>query len=37
MMDPHAEAVLKYKVLVENRHAQGGLGYTPVYLSWIEF
>lgn len=32
-----AEAVTKYKMLVENRHAPGGLGYTPVYLSWIEF
>ncbi len=32
-----AEAVLKYKTLVENRHAPGGPGFTPVYLSWIEF
>lgn len=32
-----AEAVLKYKTLVENRHAPGGFGYTPIYLSWIEF
>lgn len=31
------EAVFKYKTLVENRHAPGGLGYTPIYLSWIEF
>lgn len=32
-----AEAVLKYKTLVENRHTPGELGYTPIYLSWIEF
>jgi hypothetical protein len=32
-----AEAILKYKTLVENRHAPGGLGFMPVYLSWIEF
>lgn len=42
-----AEAVKRYKTLVENRHAPGGLvenrhapggfGYTPVYLSRIEF
>ncbi len=32
-----AEAVKKYKALVEGRHASGGYGYTPIYLSWIEF
>jgi len=32
-----AEAVKKYKALVEGRHALGGHGYTPIYLSWIEF
>lgn len=31
------EAVLRYKTLVENRHTPGGFGYTPIYLSWIEF
>ena len=31
------KAMLKYKALVENRHAPGGSGYTPIYLSWIEF
>lgn len=28
-----AEAVSKYKTLVENRHSPGGFGYTPIYLS----
>ncbi len=32
-----AEAVLKYKTLVENRHAPDGVGYKPIYLNWIEF
>lgn len=32
-----AEAVIRYKSLVENRYAPGGFGYTPIYLSWIEF
>lgn len=25
------EAVTRYKTLVENRHAPGGFGYTPIY------
>jgi hypothetical protein len=33
----YTEAVIRYKTLVENQHAPGGVGYTPVYLSWIEF
>lgn len=32
-----AEAVKRYKTLVENRHTPGWFGYTPIYLSWIEF
>jgi hypothetical protein len=31
------EAVNKYKQMVENRHNPGGVGYKPIYLSWIEF
>lgn len=31
------EAVHKYKALVENRHAPGGIGYKSIYLCWIEF
>lgn len=32
-----AEAVNKYKAMVENRHKPTGSGYKSIYLSWIEF
>lgn len=32
-----AEAVAKYKEIVENRHKPGGTGNNPVYLHWVEF
>ncbi len=31
------EAVNKYKTMVENRYAPGGVGNKLIYLSWIEF
>ena len=32
-----AEAVEKYKSMVENRHTPDGVGDKSIYLSWIEF